>query len=252
VDYDKTTMPGVYNAGRSYLPATEELWRRTIAKAAENRAIHSILDLGCGTGRYCQILSQAFKSAHIIGVDPSQLMIAQAEKSPIERVLYKQGEAASIPLDDATMDMVFMSMVLHHFPNKEAAIAECRRVLHPGGLICLRAGTQEQVADYPYVSFFDGSSENLKHRLQPMSQIVALFEQAGLRCVSHQIVQSQIAANWADFAKRVALRADSTLTQLSDAAFEDGLADLRTHAAAHPGRQPIVEPIDFFVFEKSG
>ena len=69
------------------------------------------LDIGCGTGRYSMALAAHF-NARVIAVDPSEKMLAEARKKATERVRYERASAESLPLPDASIDMVFMSRSL--------------------------------------------------------------------------------------------------------------------------------------------
>lgn len=67
MDYDQTTMPSAYDAGRGYAPAVLDFWLRTIATSIAHKHISDILDLGCGTGRYTAALAAHFR-ARVVGV----------------------------------------------------------------------------------------------------------------------------------------------------------------------------------------
>jgi SAM-dependent methyltransferase len=83
VDYDKTEMPGGYDAGRGYSPQQLESWLDVIARSVA-KLPSEILDLGCGTGRYSAALAERF-GARVIGVEPSDKMLAEAgRKASVE------------------------------------------------------------------------------------------------------------------------------------------------------------------------
>jgi hypothetical protein len=66
---------------------------------------------------------------------PSEKMVDQARRA-IGNVDYRQGAAEALPLPDGCADLVFMSMVYHHFTDPTAVAQECHRVLRvaPGRL----------------------------------------------------------------------------------------------------------------------
>src|SRR5215472_5426126 len=139
MDYDQTHMPAVYEAGRAYSSQVLSLWLSVISRWVPNGA-SDILDLGCGTGRYSEALADLF-NARVIAVDPSEKMLAQAHKKSTKRVFYARAAAETLPVPDEFADMIFMSMVFHHFDDPKKAVRECRRVLRHDGSVCLRAGT---------------------------------------------------------------------------------------------------------------
>ncbi len=250
MDYDQTTMPAVYDAARGYSEATKELWRQTIVASAADRSISKILDLGCGTGRYTESLAHWF-SADVVGVDPSSEMLSKARDKDTGGTSYILGSAEAIPLPEASIDLILMSMVFHHLNDKDRAIMECHRVLSKNGLICLRAGTTEQISNYPYTPFFNEAKTIFETRLQSRSEITAQFTHHGFELLEHKIIESEIAKDWKAFADKISLRADSTLNRLSDEDFQTGLKKLIAHAATTE-RKAVAEPIDYFVFQLAG
>ncbi len=92
-----------------------------LALAGEAR----VLDLAAGTGRLTHELALRF--AHVVAVEPNDAMralIADGEVLP--------GSAEAIPLEDASVDGVFVGEAFHWF-DTSAAIAEIARVLRPRG-----------------------------------------------------------------------------------------------------------------------
>jgi ubiquinone/menaquinone biosynthesis C-methylase UbiE len=250
MDYDQTTMPSAYDAGRGYAPAVLSFWLRTIAARLAGDHIADILDLGCGTGRYSAALAAHF-GARVVGVDPSEKMLAEAYRKGGDNVRFLRASGEALPLDDASVDMVFMSMVFHHFDTPQKVAQECHRVLRPGGVACLRACTTDRIDDYPYVRFFPDTRPLLNKDLQSHAFIDATFEDAGFRRVHHEIVCSEVAPSWTRYAEKLRFRADSILNQLTDQAFQAGLAALQEHARGAPPDEPVIEPVDFFVYRRT-
>jgi ubiquinone/menaquinone biosynthesis C-methylase UbiE len=250
MDYDNTAMPGIYDAGRGYTPAVMEFWLRTISSAVPKANINAILDLGCGTGRYSSALAAHF-GARVVAVDPSKKMLAEARKKAADNVTFMSGSGEMVPLAEATVDMVFMSMVFHHFSQPEKAAKECHRVLRDGGVVCLRAGVTDRIDSYPYLPFFPMVPALLAKSLGSLAFIEATFVTAGFTLTHHEVVMSKTATSCRAYADKTAYRADSILAQLTDREFEDGMSALHEHASTMPSDQPVVEPVDFFVFRRS-
>ena len=115
MDYDSTTIPAGYDLTRNHTPEVLDLWMNTIASRAGRGAIRAVLDLGCGTGRFSQALASRFV-ADVVGIDPSAKMLEQARSKPHSfRLRYVMGRGEQIPLRSCSVDLVFMSMVFHHF-----------------------------------------------------------------------------------------------------------------------------------------
>jgi len=247
VNYDNTDIARAYDQGRGY--STEQLnrWLAVISRCVRQDSFSAILDLGCGTGRYSEALAEHFR-ARVIGVDPSEKMLAQARTKATGEIRYVRACAESLPLFRCSVEMVFMSMVFHHLNDPIRAARECRGVLRPGGIVCLRAATTEQIDRYAYVPFFPESRAILRRSLNPRPFIEATFVAARFEQTGYDLVWSEAGLNWNDYAERIARRADSILLQLPDSEFQRGLERLLAHAATADANQPVVEPIDFFVF----
>lgn len=247
MDYDTTAMPSAYDAGRGYAPAVLDFWLRILSSAVGQGRVDDILDLGCGTGRYSAALAAHF-GTRVVGLDPSGKMLAEAARKGGDRVRFVRGTGEAMPLADGAFDMVFISMVFHHFESPRRAARECRRVLRDKGTVCLRAATSDRIDDYAYVPFFPGTRSLLRKDLQTLAFIQGTFADAGFARIHHRVVDSRAADSWQAYAEKIAHRADSILAQLTDAEFADGLAAVRAHARARPATEPVVEPIDFLVF----
>jgi ubiquinone/menaquinone biosynthesis C-methylase UbiE len=251
VDYDTTTMPAVYDAGRGYSPQVLAAWLAAIARVAGDvRPIQDILDLGCGTGRFAGALAGHF-GASVVAMDPSETMLAQARGKHAAAVCYLRGTGEALPLPDVSVDMVFMSMVFHHFAEPDRVARECHRVLRADGVAVLRVGATDRIDDYPYVPFFARTRALIERSLTSLEAVRRTFAGACFELAAHEVVMSQTAASWPEYAGRVALRADSILVQLGEDEFAEGLAALRAHAARQPADAAVIEPVDLFAFRRA-
>ena len=249
MDYDLTDIPAGYDLGREHGPEFLDLWMNNIESHLDDRRITDILDLGCGTGRFSEGLAAKFK-ATVIGIDPSKKMLERARaKKRDDRVQYQSGHADSIPLPGQSVDMIFISMSFHHFDDKSASVHECWRVLRRKGNVFVRTGTFEQISSYPYVSFFSSSRPILEELCPDSADIRTVFEEAGFRMVTSEIITQTVAPDWASYADKLSAGGDSVLARLSPKEFKDGLASMRTYAAEAEA-MVVVEPIDLFVFRK--
>ena len=247
MDYDATEIPVVYDRGRDHGPENLRLWMNVISSYVGKQPINTILDLGCGTGRYSEALAAHF-DADVIGLDPSTKMLDQARKKLRDRrVRYQTGHGEAIPLADDSVDLIFMSMSFHHFTDPKTAARECRRVLREGAAAVLRTGLRERIPSYPYVEFFPTSRPIMDDILPTVAFIREVFESAGFSTINSDIVTQQIAPDLAAYTDKLAAGADSVLAQLSEDDFNAGIAAMRAHAAS-VADNPVCEPIDVFVF----
>ena len=213
----------------------------------DGESVSTILDLGCGTGRFSDSLASRF-GARVVGLDPSEKMLHQARRKRSQALVsYERGTAEAIPLVDGIVDMIFMSMSFHHFRDPERAARECRRILRADGTVVVRNGTREEISNYPYVPFFPSTRGMLEDLLPDRARLRAVFERAGFRCSQSQVVKQTVAPTWEAYADKLAAGADSVLARVSGDELSRGLDALRQYDPG-PHARAVIEPIDVFFF----
>jgi ubiquinone/menaquinone biosynthesis C-methylase UbiE len=98
-----------------------------------------VLDVGSGTGYALRQLAAALPgAAELTGVDAASGMVRVAnEASQDGRVRFIEGTAEQLPLPDASVDLVISTTSFDHWADQRAGLAECARVLAPGGHLVL-------------------------------------------------------------------------------------------------------------------
>lgn len=97
--------------------------RRKNLTIIQNLHLENIVDIGCGTGTQCQILSQY--SNNIVGIDSSDSMLQIARKKNIAHTKFVNQDFLKNDFEDGFFDCAIISFVLH--ANDEATIKE---ILH--------------------------------------------------------------------------------------------------------------------------
>lgn len=98
------------------------------------------LDVGCGNGAFTELVVDRCAPAAIEGIDPSAAQIEYARSRPAGRVArFQIGDAMALPFPDASFDVAAMALVIFFVPDPAVAVAEMRRVVRPGGLVCTYA-----------------------------------------------------------------------------------------------------------------
>jgi demethylmenaquinone methyltransferase/2-methoxy-6-polyprenyl-1,4-benzoquinol methylase len=140
--------PGTYGRlARWYERLAAGEWRATatgLELLAAQRG-ERLLEIGSGPGRALVEMAAAVAPAgHVDALDLSPQMIrlarrrlGQAGLSGVARAY--QGDARRLPFADSSFDGVFMSFTLELFDSVDRAtvLAECRRVLRPGGRLAI-------------------------------------------------------------------------------------------------------------------
>jgi ubiquinone/menaquinone biosynthesis C-methylase UbiE len=153
--------------------------RRALLDLAPLRAGHRVLDIGCGTGSFVALLKRRYPEVEVVGLDPDPKALARARRKA-ERahvsVRFDQGFSDELEYPTASFDLVFSSFMFHHLQGdtKQKTLRETRRVLKPGGRLCLLDFEEPHSHRLPSLLHFQGRlGENTE------SNILALMTQAG-------------------------------------------------------------------------
>ena len=99
------------------------------------------LDVGCGTGRLLAFLHDAWPGLRLSGIDLSVPYLAEARRliGRTARVKLIEGAAEKLPFEDASIDFIVSSFLLHELPQevRDKVLGEMARVLKRDGLVVL-------------------------------------------------------------------------------------------------------------------
>lgn len=127
-DYERVERVLAFGSGPWYR-------RQALLRAGLAPGMH-VADVGTGTGLVAREAVRILGDpAAVTGVDPSPGMLANARLPQGVRLL--EGSAERVPLPDAAVDFLSMGYALRHVSDLEIAFREFRRVLRPGGVVCI-------------------------------------------------------------------------------------------------------------------
>ena len=117
------------------LPLPHEHWGATAIAHLQLNGNETVLDLGCGTGHFALAASPFVKT--VIAVDGSNAMldVARTRLAELTNVELRQGDLASLPVADATLDLAVLNLVLPYAGDPGQVIREAARVLKSGGRV---------------------------------------------------------------------------------------------------------------------
>jgi SAM-dependent methyltransferase len=122
-----------------FVPAIFGAWAGPVADAAEIGPGDRVLDVGCGTGVLArEARSRVGREGHVVGLDLNEGMLAVAARTDPE-IEWRPGDAASLPFEDASFDVVVSQFALMYFPERVTSLGEMWRVLAREGRLAIAA-----------------------------------------------------------------------------------------------------------------
>lgn len=120
---------------------------REIIDGINPRNGDKVLDLGCGDGFYLFLLSNLGFNLELVGSDFDQLGLEAAKRNlKNEKISFTRGDLMKrLPFASNEFDKIILSEVAEHLPDDLKGLKEVRRVLKPGGTLCISVPN----ANYP-------------------------------------------------------------------------------------------------------
>ncbi len=115
---------------------SEDTFRAKTGLSPEEVAGRLVLDVGCGMGRFADVVSRW--GGRVIGIDLSLAVeAAYANLSGRENVRILQADLFHLPFRPGSFDIVYSIGVLHHTPDCEKAFRQLIPFVRPGGRVCV-------------------------------------------------------------------------------------------------------------------
>jgi demethylmenaquinone methyltransferase/2-methoxy-6-polyprenyl-1,4-benzoquinol methylase len=179
-------------------------WRRRAVRALTLSERPRVLDLATGTGDLAIEIARAHPGATVIGLDPSERMLAIARAKLARRGLAKQvclvvGDAQHLPQRNCEIDAATIAFGIRNVPDRGAALRELARVVRPNGRIAIlelgepRAGMLGALARWhtrhvvPRLGALLGGRREYRYlqtsiaAFPPAMEFAALMRRSGLR-----------------------------------------------------------------------
>jgi ubiquinone/menaquinone biosynthesis C-methylase UbiE len=211
--YERREYAGVERALREFVSDPSEL---------------HILEVGCGTGHWLNIL-RAGKD-NVMGLDFSSGMLARA-RSTLPAIALIRGTAQHLPLPSSSVDRVFCINAIHHFPDKPAFLREARRILRSDGRMLTVGLDPHAGRDRWHVyDYFEESLEIDKQRYPSSEQLHEWMVETGFKdCATREVEHwvSRLPAHEALKQGRLDQAVTSQLSVLTDDEYRRGMERIR-------------------------
>src|ERR1700754_4324500 len=123
------TIPGL-DVENYWFRRHEVVYQRLARPCADRE----VLEAGCGEGYGADLIAGVAR--RVIALDYDEATVAHV-RARYPRVEVIHGNLAELPLPDASVDVVVNFQVIEHLWDQPQFVAECRRVLRPGGLLMM-------------------------------------------------------------------------------------------------------------------
>ena len=185
-----------------------------------------ILDFGCGTGNYtCAV--KKLTNAIVYGIEPSDGMREKAISKKMD-IIFLKGDHTKIPVDDNSIDLLYMTDVIHHVPDLRSMFNEFFRVVKSDGLICILTESHKQIESRFWSAYFPSTVTAEHNRYPDIDVITSAATECGLipdviDTTDHPY-QMQITL---EFVNLVENKGFSMFRLISDTDFDNGLIALK-------------------------
>jgi cytosine/adenosine deaminase-related metal-dependent hydrolase/ubiquinone/menaquinone biosynthesis C-methylase UbiE len=144
-----------------------------------------VLDIGCGTGRWLQLLA-SLRPASLVGVDTSPEMLQRASAKLGAKSTLHLGSCAALPVQNVTADIILASFVLSYLESIDTFARELHRVARPGANIFLADMHPDTAISCNWKRSFKANDmeESIQVRTRSLQQIIETFQSCGFELLT--------------------------------------------------------------------
>lgn len=110
---------------------------RAVMEELKRRDFSTLVDIGCGTGKMLELISESFQEKAICGIDisPGSIKVAKAQLG--NKVDLLVGDVDDLPLDEKSVDIALNMHSFHHYPHPSTSLKEMKRIIKDGGYLLM-------------------------------------------------------------------------------------------------------------------
>jgi ubiquinone/menaquinone biosynthesis C-methylase UbiE len=225
ISYDEQTA-SAFKAVRELPRDGLSEWREAVRRHLQPSPGMTLVDIGAGTGAFASGFSDWF-DVDVVAVEPSAAMRARFPRTSAIQVF--EGDATALPLPDESADAAWLSLVIHHVSDLEAAAREIRRVLRLGAPVLIRQGFSDRIDDRIELVRWFPETARIASAFPSLADTCEAFAIAGFHREALEEVRETYPGTLADFLDEVdTFRvADTTMRSLTEDEFLRGKERIR-------------------------
>jgi 27-O-demethylrifamycin SV methyltransferase len=223
---------GYFHSAEDPLEAATNRLTELMAECGTIGPDMSVLDVGCGIGNPACFLAERY-GCRITGISTSRTGVEQASRRAQERgcegrVSFLLADGMKNGLPDASFDRVWALESSHLMPRKDALLAECARVVRPGGRVVLcdiilqrdlpLAEVLRRARDFTHLRYAFGRA-----KMETLATYRQYAESAGLRAIELRDISDQTLPTFAHWRRRL----ESNCEEVRALIGEEGLEHFR-------------------------
>jgi len=164
---------------RRYHDNDYSILEKHILKFIFGAASKAILEVGCGSGHWLEIIAK--QGYEIYGIDPSEAMLKLA-KQKVPQIPLIRGKAEAIPCPNGSFTRILCVNAFHHFSDRVTFLKEAFRVLRPGGgLLTIGLDPHTGLDQWSIYDYWPETLQNDKERYLPTAKIRQMMHRHGFK-----------------------------------------------------------------------